>query len=450
MKRLSLKAKLTLVYTLLMTAVVCGILLLLFYLSNYQMMSSAQTRLRTAVYQATAEIDFDDGRLEFDSYFTEMESGVYLSVYASDGTWLYGHLPHDFSNTAVFEDGHLRAIRDNNEDYYVMDVYTPVEDYGNVYIRGIISFSATTENVLIIRNMALILLPLLVAVTAVLGYFMTRRTLRPVSVMTATVREICRDHNLSRRIGLGNGKDEIYRLAQTFDELLAQVENGIKREQQFTSDVSHELRTPISAMVLQCESLLADPSLDGENRQGVEFLAQKVNYMSVMISQLLLLSRADQGRQQMVMERIDFSELVEMTAMEAEEMACHKEISVTADIAPGLYVRGDETLLIRMLMNLLENAVNYGHYRGHIDIRLWPENGFVCGSIRDDGIGIAPEHLPHIWERFYQADSARSAAGSSGLGLSMVAWIVQAHQGRIQAESTLGRGSCFTFFLPRS
>ena len=101
-------------------------------------------------------------------------------------------------------------------------------------------------------------------------------------------------------------------------------------------------------------------------------------------------------------------------------------------------------------MNLLENAVNYGKEQGHISLRLWAENGFVCGSIKDDGIGIAPEHLPHIWERFYQADPARSAQNSSGLGLSMVAWIVHAHSGHIQAESVPGKGSCFSFFLPLS
>ncbi len=450
MKRLSLKAKITLVYTLLMTAVVCGILFLLFSLSDRQIMSSVQARLRTNVYKATDDIDFDDGYLDFDSDLDDMEAGVYLSVYGDDGTWLYGRVPYGFSNSMIFEDGNMRTVRENGKDYCVMDVYAPVKDYGYVYVRGVVSVSAAEEGVLVIRDMALVLLPLLVAVTAVLCYFMTRRTLRPVSAMTTTVQEICRDNDLSRRIGLGSGRDEIYRLAQTFDGLLWQVENGIKREQQFTSDVSHELRTPISAMMLQCDTLLSNPALDKETRAGVEFLDQKVKYLSGMISQLLLLSRADQGRAQMVMERINFSELTEMAAMEGAELARPKKILLTQEITPKLYVCGDETLLIRMMMNLLENAVNYGKEQGHISLRLWAENGFVCGSIKDDGIGIAPEHLPHIWERFYQADPARSAQNSSGLGLSMVAWIVHAHSGHIQAESVPGKGSCFSFFLPLS
>ena len=299
-----------------------------------------------------------------------------------------------------------------------------------------------------IQNMALIFLPLLVIVTAVLGYFMTRRTLRPVSRMTAAVQQIRREKDLSKRIGLGRGSDEIYRLGQTFDALLEQIEDGFKREQQFTSDVSHELRTPVAAMMLQCETLLQDDSLSPRSKEGVEFLYQKVRYLSSMISQLLLLSRADQGRQQVMMELVDFSELMEMTAMEAEEMAQEKSIRVSVRIAPGLYVKGDETLLIRMVMNLIENGINYGREGGHLDISLEQDADRIRGSIADDGIGISQEDLPHIWERFYQADSARSKTSSSGLGLSMVAWIIQAHHGQIQAQSALGQGTVFSFCLP--
>lgn len=265
--------------------------------------------------------------------------------------------------------------------------------------------------------------------------------------MTETVRKICMDNDLSKRIELGDGRDEIYRLAQTFDSLLAQVEAGFKREQQFTSDVSHELRTPVHAMLLECEELLSRKDLDSETRSGIEFLNQKIKYLSQMISQLLLLSRADQGRQKLNMEEINFSELTEMAVMEAEDMAAEKNISVFSELAPDIYIRGDETLLIRMWINLLENAVRYGRKGGKIKVCLYSENGKVYGSVADDGIGIAEDDLPHIWERFYQADSARSLSSSSGLGLSMVLWIVKAHGGTIGVESHLGEGSCFKFEL---
>ncbi|HIQ98256.1 MAG TPA: HAMP domain-containing protein [Candidatus Scybalocola faecavium] len=448
MNRVSLKMKLTLLYTLLMTAVVCGILVLLFSLGNRQILSSVQSRLRESVYGASGEIDWDDGYLEFDGDLDELENGVYLSVYDMDGSYLYGQVPSGFPQDTPLQDGSLRTVRQNGQEYGVLDLYVSVRDYGYVYIRGVASVSAAEEGVYVIQNTALILLPLLVIVTGVLGYFMTRRTLMPVSRMTATVRQIRQEKDLSKRIGLGKGSDEIYRLGQTFDALLAEIEEGFKREQQFTSDVSHELRTPVAAMMLQCETLLQDDSLSAQAKEGVDFLYQKVRYLSSMISQLLLLSRADQGRQPVVMEPLDFSELLEMSAMEAEEMAAEKAIKVSTGISSGLYVKGDETLLIRMVMNLVENAVNYGREGGHLGISLDSDGTWIRGSISDDGVGISQKDLPHIWERFYQADSSRSKSTSSGLGLSMVAWIIQAHGGHIQAESVPGRGSTFTFFLP--
>ena len=244
MRRLSLKMKLTLLYTVLMTAVVCGILVLLFSLGNRQILSSVQNQLRESVYGASGEIDWEDGRLEFDSDLDDLENGVYLSVYGEDGTWLYGRIPSGFPDMTPLNDGSLRTVSGNGQDYSVFDLYTSIKDYGNVYIRGIVSVSAAEEGVYVIQNMALIFLPLLVIVTAVLGYFMTRRTLRPVSRMTAAVQQIRREKDLSKRIGLGRGSDEIYRLGQTFDALLEQIEDGFKREQQFTSDVSHETAHP--------------------------------------------------------------------------------------------------------------------------------------------------------------------------------------------------------------
>lgn len=448
MRKLSLKMKLTLLYTALMMAVICVSLGILFSLSSHQILASVQMRLRESVFEASEDVDYDDGRLEFDSDLNDLENGVYLSVYDSDGTFLYGRTPYNFSNTMAFEDGNLRSDTQNGQDYYVLDVYASVENYGNVYIRGVASATEAEASMLVIRNLALIFLPLIAVLTGVLGYFMTRRTLKPVSLMTETVQQIRREKDLSRRIDLGKGKDEIYRLAHTFDELLDQVETSLKREQQFTSDVSHELRTPVSSMMLQCEELLSRQDLDEETRQGLQFLEQKIRYLTQMISQLLLLSRADQGRQQLMLESLNFSELTEMAVLEARDMAEPKGIQIETDIQPQVTLCGDETLMIRMWMNLLENAVRYGKEQGHIFIWLHRQDNTISGGVKDDGIGISEEDLPHIWERFYQADTSRTVSSSSGLGLSMVAWIVRAHHGEIQVESRLGEGSTFSFQFP--
>ena len=273
MKHLSLKIKLTILYTILMTAVVCGVLAILLSLSNHEILAGVQSKLEQQVAGAQDDIQYKDGALEFDSDILELEYGVYLSIYASDGTLLYGKIPYDFDNTAHFEDGSIRKIAgENGTWFYLMDMIYQVPDYGVVDIRGVTSITEAEADFVATIRLALILLPLLIGLMAVLAYYMTGRTLKPVNKMIETVQSMEKNGDFSKRIALGSGKDEIYRLAQTFDALLETVENSIQREQQFTSDVAHELRTPISIMSLQCEELLGNTSLDEEAYQGIELL----------------------------------------------------------------------------------------------------------------------------------------------------------------------------------
>ena len=166
-----------------------------------------------------------------------------------------------------------------------------------------------------------------------------------------------------------------------------------------------------------------------------------------MISQLLLLSRADQGREKLDLERLNFSELGEMAVEEFSGIAGEKDIAVEAKIQPGIYGKADQTLMIRLWSNLLQNAIRYGKPGGHIWVSVEKEENQIRMSVKDDGIGIAPGDLPHIWDRFYQADPSRNSE-SSGLGLSMAKWIVEAHRGQISAVSELGKGTTFTCIFP--
>lgn len=449
MKNLSLKQKLTILYTILMTINICAVLAVLFSLSNREILSSVQNRLRESVAGAFDDIEMDDGKLDFDSDILELENGVYLSVYDMEGRLLYGKIPYGFDQSMTFQDGLVRRQKAEQVEYYVLDMSYAPEENMNLMVRGIISITDAEESFRITLRLALICLPLLVILTAVLGYFMTRRTLRPVAHITETVRTIQEEEDLSRRINLREGRDEIYRLAATFDKMLGQIEDSMKREKQFTSDVSHELRTPLSVILMQCDSLLSHDSLPDEILEEITVIQRKAGGLSRMVSQLLLLSRADQGREKVTMETLDFSGLSEMAAAEMAVMAEEKGIRLETNISPGVMLYGDETLLIRLWLNLLQNAVTYGKEGGCIYMSLQEEGEAVTGCVKDDGIGISAEDLPHIWERFYRADSSRNDVGSSGLGLSMVQWIINVHNGTIQAVSEPGRGSTFTFCLPK-
>lgn len=431
-----------------MTLLTCAALAILFSLSNKEILASTQNTLKKQLHESLKDIEWEDGSFDLDSDFYNLDGGVYLSLYTENGDFLFGRIPYGFSLHPDFSDGQIQTLSDAEKQWYIYDLSYRLNGYGLVFVRGISSVTDAESSFRITLRFAVIVLPLLVVLTAVIGYLFTRRTLRPVRRITETVRQIQGDQDLSRRVELGKGKDEIYQLADTFDQLLTKIESAFQREQQFTSDVSHELRTPVTVILAQCDAILSDASLPAEQRVSIGLIQKKAQNMAQMISQLLLLSRADQGRQQLQPELLNLSELTEMVCEEQAMLSEGKKIAITTQIEPDLFVKVDETFYIRMLVNLISNAISYGKAGGHILVSCYEQSGFFVGQVEDDGIGIAAEDLPHIWERFYRVDSSRSASGHSGLGLSMVKWIVEAHGGTISVKSSPGEGSIFTFLLP--
>lgn len=452
MKRFSLKLKLTAMYSFFMVLVTCLCLAVLFSLSGNEILTSAQMHLRERVQESADEIELEDGEFEIDSDFYSLDNNVYLALYDTGGNFLYGKVPPGLEQAPQFEDGKIQTVKSGTEQWYVYDVQYEMENGQEFYIRGVVSVTETQKEFLIAVRFAVILLPLTVILTALIGYRLIRRTLLPVRQMTETVQEIQKDGDLSRRIGVSQdtGKDEFYQLAGTFDGMLESLEQAFLRERQFTSDVSHELRTPVSVILSQCEASLNHTDLSEEQRKEILLIRKKAGEMSQMISQLLLLSRADQGRQQLNKEEINISELTEIIVEEHKMLAQRRKIEVHTEIEPDITGYLDESFYIRMLDNLISNAVSYGKEGGNIKVTLHQIPSGVRGTVEDDGIGISRDDQVHIWERFYRVDASRTGkeeGSHSGLGLSMAKWIAQAHGGNVRVESELGKGSCFTFEL---
>ncbi len=452
MKRFSLKLKLTAMYSFFMVLVTCLCLAVLFSLSGNEILTSAQMHLRERVQESADEIELEDGEFEIDSDFYSLDNNVYLALYDTGGNFLYGKVPPGLEQAPQFEDGKIQTVKSGTEQWYVYDVQYEMENGQEFYIRGVVSVTETQKEFLIAVRFAVILLPLTVILTALIGYRLIRRTLLPVRQMTETVQEIQKDGDLSRSIGVSQdtGKDEFYQLAGTFDGMLESLEQAFLRERQFTSDVSHELRTPVSVILAQCEASLNRTDLSEEQRKEILLIRKKAGEMSQMISQLLLLSRADQGRQQLNKEEINISELTEIIVEEQKMLAQRRKIEVHTEIEPDITGYLDESFYIRMLDNLISNAVSYGKEGGNIKVTLHQIPSGVRGTVEDDGIGISRDDQVHIWERFYRVDASRTGkedGSHSGLGLSMVKWIAQAHGGNVRVESELGKGSCFTFEL---
>ena len=451
MRNLSIKLKITLWYTAFMALLIILTLIVLFSISSVQVLSDARARLRNTVLQAFWEIDYEDGLLTFDDDINYLEEGVYISVYDAQGYLLYGRTPTGFSGASTLIMDQMQQVGSGQDFWYVYDYCQSVDGYGNLWIRGVASHSRSDSILRIITNAALILLPFFVALIALGGYLITAKALRPLSAMTETARAISEGNDLTRRIRLGSGRDEVHVLAHTFDQMMERLQSSFETEKQFTSDVSHELRTPVAVILSQCEYASQEGTPPEELRGSIGVIGAQARKMSALISQLLTLARADSGKQKLQYELVNLSELAEIIVEEQSIAAEEKGITLLTDIQPEILLRADETMMMRLFINLISNSITYGKPDGHTLVTLSANEAEITGSVQDDGIGIPADKLDKIWQRFYQVDPARTSGSSSGsgLGLSMVKWIVQAHGGRIEVSSRLGEGSCFTFHFFR-
>lgn len=223
----------------------------------------------------------------------------------------------------------------------------------------------------------------------------------------------------------------------------------MKKEQQFTADVSHELRTPVTVIISQCEYLIEDPVLEEEEKEEIMIILRQARRMSKLINEMLMIARGEMS-ESYDMEEVDLILLTEVIVEELREQAEKKKIQISVFSDRDVKMMGNHTLLLRMMMNLVQNAISYGKEHGHIDI-LWKEQGdMIIGEVKDDGIGIDQEDIPKIWDRFYRVDKSRSREnGGTGLGLSMVHFIVAVHGGQIHVESKNGEGTSFIFQFPK-
>ena len=281
------------------------------------------------------------------------------------------------------------------------------------------------------------------------GVFLARRALKPVDEMTHKAQDI-EESDLSQRIKVKT-KDELGRLASTLNQMIERLEKAFRRQQQFTGDASHELRAPLA--VIQAESTLSlqKKRSASEYRSSLENIAVEASRMSLVIDQLLELARADAGKSPLLPEEINLGELLTELGSDVEILCRDKGLEFQLNQPESLTVTGDMTRLRALFLNLLDNAIRYTPGGGTISVSLKHEEDRAVVSVSDTGIGISPEDLPLIFERFYRVDKSRSRTeGGSGLGLAIAQYIATAHQGRIEVQSQPGEGSTFQVWLPLS
>lgn len=449
MKMLSIKSRVTLWYTALMTILAVLVFVLIFSISDMAIETSLKNNLKDLVAENADEIEYDDGELAIDENIKFYDNGIYILIYKKNGDFVNGHMPEGFITQTAFENEKLNIVENGNEQFYVYDQLLKFNDHPDIWVRGIAVSSGVGSTLGTMINIGLIALPFLVIFAAAGGYFITKRAFHPVTQIREAAETISEGRDLSKRINLSDGKDEIYALAETFDKMLDRLQSSFEAEKQFTADASHELRTPISVIVSQCEYALEHVCKDQKTKNSYEVILRQAQKISGLIAQLLMLTRADKGFEKLRLELFNLSELVEIVTDEQRTEAKKKQIEITTAVEPDIYVTADQALITRLMFNLLSNAIQYGKHGGLVNVELskLPEQAVI--RVIDNGIGIPQEYLQRIWDRFYQVETSRTDS-SLGLGLSMVKWIAEAHSGNISVQSTSGVGSTFTFTLPLS
>lgn len=453
MKRFSIKTQVTIWYVSFLVLLVSLLVAAMIYTSHHLIQNNLKQDLTAAVEGSLKYVSTQDGRLEVDDDMPGYRDGVYLLVYQENNFIVTGFLPPGLAGEIPFVPEQVRKITDSGSEFYVYDHLMDGADSDDVWVRGLAAAELAESDpaVAFMMKLFVICLPLLILLAAIGGYCITKRLFRPVSRITETAGRIGAGTDLSQRIGLdaeGVSKDEIYHLSATFDNMLDRLERSFEAEKQFSNDASHELRTPVSVIMAQCEYALKSADTLEEARAALEVILGQSKKMSALISQLLTLARAEQGTVVPIFEELNVSELVSMAAMEQEPAALQKGIRIQREIQPDLTAATDEALFLRLWINLISNSIQYGKEGGFVRIVLEQKGNTIIGRVEDDGIGIAPENLPKIWDRFFQENPSRSLENSAGLGLSMAKWIVSALGGTIGAESVPDQGTVFTLEFP--
>jgi len=288
------------------------------------------------------------------------------------------------------------------------------------------------------------------------GLWLADRAMRPVRTIAHTAQNIS-ESDLNRRINM-KGRDELAELAGTFDAMLSRLQAAFDRQRRFVADASHELRTPLTIMNLEVGRMLSGHRSSGEYQHAMQIVNAEGERMTRLVNDLMTLARMDAGQTILQFEDLDLSDVTVEAVERMSALAERQQVRLEMRDLPELHVHGDRQYLVQMVSNLIENAIKYGGPNQTVQIQTGLKQDKATLRVADTGPGIPPDHLPRLFDRFYRVDQARthhpdesaSSPDGSGLGLSIVAWIVQSHGGEIHVESKVNEGTTFEVSLPLS
>ena len=434
-RKVSLTFKITLWYTTFIVLLIGSLIVGTFLVSDSVVEKNSEKKL----IEEVAEISSGSDK------FTPYEDGVTLSVYDKDGNLVAGSVPRNFK-VNDFSLGIISEYKDvNHNKYLYYDSETSSARLGNgKYVRGVVQIT-NNINGWILPLIISIGSPFVILVIMYVGYLIIRSSLKPVRDMTETADAIAKSNDLSKRITIEDGTDEVHKLGKVFNEMLETLENSSKRERQFSSDVSHELRTPVSVIMAESEYGAKYTDSVEDAKESFDVIERQSKRMTSMINQILELARLD-SRLEIPKEELLLSDKIKSTLEDYKILFDNKNIKLFINVEENIKVYANEALIMRMIDNLLSNALKYA--QTEVKVCLAKRNRIIF-EVVDDGIGINDAEKKHIWDRFYKVDKSRTTTedNSSGLGLSITKKIVELHDGKIAVLDNKSKGTRFVVNL---
>ncbi len=453
-RKISITFKVTMWYALILAVILISSAIFISISDKRISKQYAQQKLISTVELVSHSVQYENGKIKISdtSQAVCLAESVEVSIFDRNRNQVYGGTSIH-SSQIDFEHESLQSFGEYGDDFYVYDIMTEANGYGTVWVRGIFATTPLTSTANLNVEVFFFMLPIMLLIVIGAGYLTTKIAFNPINKIIQTANNINSGNDLNQRISLSDSvspNDEIFQLSETFDLMFDRLQKSFESEKRFSDNASHELQTPIAIIVSQCEYLLESKDLSEENIDSLEKILKQAKKMSALISELLLLSRGDDNRLKLSCDEFNLSETAFMICEDMEESARHKNIEIITNIEDDIIINADQTLIMRLFINLISNAVKYGRTNGFIKVSLKKTGNIIRGEVEDNGIGIASDDIDKIWQRFYQVDRIKSSSAGYGLGLPLAKMIVDAHKGAISVRSQYGTGTVFSFTLSQN
>lgn len=429
-KNLPITLKVTLWYTTFIAIIIFTFLIFAFYATKGIIEVSSQNELIKKVEEMSEDYPED---------FENFDDGIYFSVYKNNNI-VKGVIPKKTPENIKTSIDKVSEVKKHKEKILYYD--KKIND--TTFIRGILPISKAIENTKMLTITLFLISPFLILLIAFGGFRLMKKAFRPVSNLSLTAEEIRNTGDFSKRLYTGQTKDEIYNMATVLNSMLDSLENNYLKEKQFSNDVSHELRTPLSVILNESEYGI-EYSTDKESVESFNIIKKQSLNMKKIIESLLELSRVD--NKYLNKENTNISNLTKSIIEDRKNLLKEKNIKINYSINPDITILTNQVLFTRLVDNLLSNAIKFT--KDTVTVNLYRKENNIILDIIDNGIGISPENINRIWQRFYQVDESRNKYSNQGvgLGLSLVKDIIKTNQWKIDVKSELNKGSCFRIYI---